>query len=1010
MVILLELFFKQQNYSCLPERTNIVYIGHLCGLTRDYVYIQLIFLMISRLMRWDFFHLSHSQTTIMDTARIIETLGNQPSEHDLKSIIKQIVPAVYTPGPDTQRILTTLLTDTLPELGPAGIPPAIVDLFAALPGIPALLFNIRNLIQYFETKGNYDSASGGTSDRGSGDNELIRHYKTTYTAASEVKLSIRSQLEFLLTLLSRVLRQTPLGTIYVRTGANRVQQNELSAIFAGSSLFSLVAQCRFVLNQHATLGSPTSEETSRNEPDWYWLSEKIDYGKYLAQSMLRKDFARPDLVFYKSLRLFDSTTDFLEWFFETPTSLKRLLEEIYPKIRPIEQKTVLTHYIIPFVEMQLLLTSGIQVNPAKVALLLNLFIPSGTQAKPMLSQLVTLAEAGTASQILQQIIVILVSLYPAASLELFKELLNRWSMPLNIRHFSVMQQRAQTQLLILWIPYLAQSDIQSISLSAEYLNAISNHLSAVSEQSRYFGMALAEYFSREANNGVKPINFGVDKVPEMAYFKDLIDSVNKNVVKISSVNVDLDVTVDEYFKELNKKPSEIPHTDEEEEELVGAEAQAPDSDDEDSDDDHEFQPYAFDEDDMEDSDDDPTIAKRERITTPVYIKDLLAYLNDDSNLDKVEVALRTGSELIQRKAKFGRELKFHAVELATTLAGLRLVSEDDDELENTKSLLNLRLEMLATLVACEPFTVPSHLSALLVTGDYSLMQRMVILSAVTLGAKYLSEGQRTGADKTLASKQLPPALHDKFANARPGSQSRTAALEAFNMKQLEDVTLEAQRELTNTTAERAQDELIGGAKVLKLSSTLRKQREGVNATASTTNLYAKLAAKYFFFPLLNQFIRLTASQGPRITSGAGNYNELFLAHYIKSLALLVHYAYPTSTELEEMSDELVRLVLSQRTHAMAQEGAVQEALYTAVLTVLHANSGERIATRWAREVCMEIRAWLEDTWESVTDPRVRGLAASALYQIAEIGRTWERRLVGEMMALENDGGREIKLM
>jgi telomere length regulation protein len=950
----------------------------------------------------------------MDTAEIIETLGTQPSEHDLKSITKQLVPKVYTPGPDTQRILTTLLTNTLPALGPTGISPALVDLFAALPGLSALLFNIRNLIQYFETKGDYGSASGGTSDRGSGDNELIRHYKTTYTAASEVKLSIRSQLEFLLSLLSRVLRRTSLGTVYARAGSNRVQQNEISAVFAGSSLFSLVAQCRFVLNQHATLAPPAGEETSRNEPDWYWMSEKIDYGKYLARSMLSKDFALPDLVFYKGLRLFDSTTDFLEWFFETPTSLKRLLKDIYPRIRPIEQKTVFTHYIIPFVEMQLLLTSGIQVSPAKVALLLNLFIPNNTQVKPVLSQLVTLAEAGTASQILQQIIVVLISLYPAVNLELFKELLDRWSMPLNIKHFSVMQQRAQTQLLILWVPYLSQSDIQSISLSAEYLNAISNHLSAVSEQSRYFGMALAEYFSREANNGVKPIYFGVDKVPEMAYFKELIDSVNKNVTKISSVGVNFDVIVDEYFKELNKKPSEIPGADKEEEEIDVAEAEAPDSDDEDSDDDHEFQPYAFDEDDVEDSDDDPTIAKRERITAPVYIKDLLAYLNDDSNLDKVELALRTGSELIQRKAKFGRELKFHAPELATTLAGLRLISENDDELEDTKSLLNLRLEMLATLVACEPFTVPPHLSTLLVTGDYSLMQRMVILSAVTLGAKYLSEGQRTGADKVLASKRLPSALHDKFANTRHNSQSRTAELEAFNMKQLQDVTLEVQRELTQTTAERAQDELIGGARVLKLSSTLRKQRQGtgggVTATASTSNLYAKLAAKHFFFPLLNQFLRLTANQRLRIASGASNYNELFLAHYIKSLALLVHYACPTSTELEEMCDELVRLVLSQRTHATAQDSAVQEALYTVVLTVLRANSGERIAVRWPREVCMELRAWLEDTWETVADPRVRGLAASALFQIAEIGRTWERRLVGEMMALENDGGREIKLM
>ncbi|KAF5103790.1 hypothetical protein D0Z03_000048 [Geotrichum reessii] len=526
-------------------------------------------------------------------------------------------------------------------------------------------------------------------------------------------------------------------------------------------------------------------------------------------------------------------------------------------------------------------------------------------------------------------------------------------------------------------------------------------------------MALAEYLSSQVDNGIKPIQFGIDKVPEMAYFKELISSINKDVIKISRVGVDYDTIVDGFFEEVNKnEPPTIEFENKEPDQPGFAEAKVPDSDDEDSNDEYEFQPYGFDEDDVEDSDDDPTIAKRERITTPIYIKDLLAYLNDDTNLDKVELALRTGADLIQRKAKFGRELKFHALELATTLAGLRLVSEDDNELEDTTSLLNLRLEMLATLVACEPFTIPSHLAVLLVTGDYSLMQRMVILSAITLGASYLSRGQRTGSNKTFASKQLPPALHKKFANIEPALQSKTAALEAFNMKQLQDVTLEVQRELTQTTAERAQDELIGGAKILKLSSTLRRQREGTGTTQpkSTANLYAKLAAKHFFFPLLNQLLRLTATRRPRTMSGEGNYSELFLAHYIKSLALLLHYAYPACTELEEISDELVRLVLSLRGYAMAQNTAVQEALYTAVLAVLHANSGERIAVRWAREICMELRAWLEDTWESVADPRVRGLAASALYQISEIGRTWERRLVGEMMALENEGGRDIKFM
>lgn len=945
-------------------------------------------------------------------------LKEQPSVAQLSALCQKLKPQIFEPCASTQRILACLLSDTLPELGadPSSIPSAVLDLLASLPGISAILFNIKNLIRYFETSAtSIDSNSGGQPT------PLLQQHKTTYTSVSQVKLSIYSQLEFLLLLLGLTLKTVPLNKIYERAGIQPSQIKELNSIFVGSTLYSLVSQCYTVLSQHAV--------AANIDKSWSWMSDPKVYGEYLAVSTFSLSntaaASNASELLFKSVRLL--SVDYLKWVFQSLENCNALLT-IQKNLRDSDQRTLLISYIIPFISSQLEHLPD-TLDPTIWASFLSLFIPQPCSNPLILSQLIKHVESPSSSLLLQRIVILVVSQHQTHSEILFSALLDRWSSPLTIRHSPIPFQKSQTQLLFFWLPQLSSTFLRTTSLSSTYLNGISNHLSALSEQPRLYGMAFAEMLSKivDANDDnsskVKPLQFGsmgATHNMELAYWKDDIGSIRDKPVVVH----DREQVVNLYFEQLGLASNMQIDTNMESS-IVTAEKdnrivshapiksepsfEAVSTQEIDSDDNDEFPVYPFDDDDSEDSDDDPTVVRRPHIPPPLYIRDLLAYLNDesDSKIEKVQIALQHASDLIKRKSRFGKELTFHATELASSLVALKVEdTEEDDDEASIKNLHDLRINALAVLVSCEPFIVPPHLAHLLGVGDYSIMQRMVILSSITLGANLLASTNPSTQESVteFSTKQLPQALHDRFTAYNKQQSSKT--LEPFNMKQLEDVTFQVQRSLTEGVPEKAQDQLLGQrAKVLKISSKLKKVRKnnGNPLDFSSINLYAKLAAKHFFFPLLAQWLKL----GDRMVAGV--YNELFAAHYIKTLALLLYYAYPSSTNIQEMSDEMIQLILSYRTTSSSDEVHIQESLYTAILTVLHVNDSELIASRWARQICIEIKAWLEDTWESVPDPKVKGLGATALYQITEIGAKWERRLVGEMIGLESEGGRDIRI-
>ena len=114
------------------------------------------------------------------------------------------------------------------------------------------------------------------------------------------------------------------------------------------------------------------------------------------------------------------------------------------------------------------------------------------------------------------------------------------------------------------------------------------------------------------------------------------------------------------------------------------------------------------------------------------------------NYNKVNVGLKTAPQLIRAKANFGTELSDQAHDLARILLGLQDTYEMDEFQE-------LRQMALIALVASAPEGVVSYLVGVFFTGDISIQQRCVLLSAIGIGARELA-----GLEKTV----LPTNMSD----------------------------------------------------------------------------------------------------------------------------------------------------------------------------------------------------------------------------------------------------------
>ncbi|ODV62162.1 Tel2p ASCRUDRAFT_68993 [Ascoidea rubescens DSM 1968] len=413
--------------------------------------------------------------------------------------------------------------------------------------------------------------------------------------------------------------------------------------------------------------------------------------------------------------------------------------------------------------------------------------------------------------------------------------------------------------------------------------------------------------------------------------------------------------------------------------------------------------------------DDPSIIinKNSKPMKPVYIKDLISYLNDDSSLEKRRIALKECANLLRFKNQFSDEINFYSVQLARLLMNLtsdkfnlNKENENDVDVDVDKgfNFEELRLKSLVSCIISNVEQVPEVLIKLIFTGDFSIQQRISILSSLSLAARELRGFNDNVAynSNTIKSyfptKTLPKHLHDQFLlldedyrlknNPSQNLLPLNSGVEILSAKVSDDLMISGQK--------RVKDELIKQSyssetdntmlkevgKVLRVSSVLQKKNNlenkfNLHHLSNITDKYSKIAGKYFFFPLIG--LSFNVFKNVKLHSKLDTFSVLFTSQLVKTLGLLLHASYPKSTDLQEMIKELFDVLNLLK--FVAQNDTILEA-HLFCLSIILENTNEDILVKNHSKVLLNYKDWLEHKIkDTIKDDKINLLFFNCLVYI-----------------------------
>lgn len=513
-------------------------------------------------------------------------------------------------------------------------------------------------------------------------------------------------------------------------------------------------------------------------------------------------------------------------------------------------------------------------------------------------------------------------------------------------------------------------------------------------------MVIAEALSSLADQGDKKMDFKLDEMntPEALWYKSLVnvdDYIGSMVLLQSSQTVDH--TRSQAPEEAKPKPKPIPKRPVAQTSKIIAIEEVSDDDDEEATDSDEdgLTPYAKPDSDAEDSDEDPTLITRNKPTAPVYIRDLILYLRDGGNYDKQKLGLQTAAALIRRKAKFGSEVSEHAEELAALLVGI----QDKYEIEDFD---DLRLQGMIALIIAQPQKMGQWFAKTFFDGDYSLSQRASILTTLGLSARELggygpeSNASTASADEVFPSKHLPASTHKRFTALPPTTSSAALKPIASLTQQLQNAYLAP---LATSIADKS-----AGPDIFKLTTlSSRVKTRPKPATKIITNTLATMIASSFVFPLTGRFFVHLKAYGAASTANVV-FQPHLLAHFLKTLAVLLHASGPATLALPQMTAEFWDLLLALRAQA-AGDIAILEALLFALLTILEINEEKRILVEENGGRLLETQGWVEGVFGRLEgsgeeEARVKMCAAGVLVRIREVVEKYQALLMGDLVRFD----------
>jgi telomere length regulation protein len=576
--------------------------------------------------------------------------------------------------------------------------------------------------------------------------------------------------------------------------------------------------------------------------------------------------------------------------------------------------------------------------------------------------------------------------------DLMEKTMKRFGDNLFVKHSPILQQEACAQTLLLLAGYAHRAQPMSlfiIARSSAHLNGMSNRLNSSSPRARFLGMVVGMAISDLVDKPGSKMNFDIDdlKTPEAKWYQRLVkvdDKIGgfkdiKEAFGIKELRKLDSATTSE--SRPTKKPTQLkpqPRPTIQEEPPITRIMEVLD----DSEEDDDLVPYGKPDSDPEDEDEDPTMINRDKPKAPVYIRDLMAGLNDSENYDKHSLALKSAAALIRRKTSFGKEVSDHALELASILVGLGDTFDMEDFLE-------LRLQALIAVLVSSPAQMAPWFARQVFDGDYSLSQRTTVLSVLGLGARelagYKDEDEELNpklAATSFPSKQLPERLHKMYTAER----NAPVALIASKLE----------RSMIQPMALDAADKM-SGPNVLKVRTFSSRMEVEKKRKKVIPNALAKIVAEGFFFPLTGRWWQNLQAYGAENV----HFQPFLLSTYLKTLSLILHAAGSGTISLPQMTAEFWELILSVRTNALA-DVSVLEAVLFATLTLLDMNEDKRRLAEEHSKQLIETQEWVELVFDRVgggdeEGERIRMLAASVLMKTREVVDKYQRLLVGDLV-------------
>lgn len=509
----------------------------------------------------------------------------------------------------------------------------------------------------------------------------------------------------------------------------------------------------------------------------------------------------------------------------------------------------------------------------------------------------------------------------------------------------IVRQGHRTHLLLCLCAQLPPHALQRVMKLTAFVNAISNRLLSLSTRVKSLGIFLADSVSTMAH---------ADRIFDMDTEVDLpVDCLSRSDILFNE---------DDSWDILESPQVIIEEPSQQVEELE-----------------KQLQPINIDEgdrvvEDGSDDEDDPTLATNSKpVARPIYVRDVLSYLSVDTKApqayEKQRIALKTIPTLLRQKLAFGTEVSFYAEDLFTQLAALTNHYEEAD-------FDTLKLNAMIAVVASYP-DITAHLCRLLLNGDYSLQQRMCLLSALSLGARelrgYVDEVVAGSFQKSqFPTKLLPEKLHRQYL---------AAAGETDTYDKIEH---SIQNQLMHQDAEDARDELAGG-KILRVSAGLKKSTT-VTTVQGDAN-FSKIVGRKFFFPLVAVWYE---SGGINV----GHYTPILVAHFLRTLSIVLHCAYPAAVELNEMAGEYLTLLCPVLQKVTPDQLQVIGSIVTGIMLVTEILDDVYMVTHFGHVLAL-VESTIGSFWDQLIDDTVKSLCAGLLLRMAKLRESMERVLVDQ---------------